>query len=202
MRIRGSFGDELAPARGDSTGLGRRALDAQHYVGHGVQPLRRDRLPACVALPIRAFVELGQRTLRASQADLQRCADPDLGESTDRLDRAIPDRLPKPCAVPSSGRLARVAMRSRISSRCAWRSRRIAWRSATSETLELRARNDDRDLERLDRLARRPPPSRLTCCLRCCLCPPGALKSVAEPALADREAPSQYAPAAMRAAAR
>jgi hypothetical protein len=105
MRIRGSFGDELAPARGDSAGLGRRALDAQHYVGHGLQPLRRDRLPAGVALPIRAFVELGQRTLRAFQADLQRCADPDLGESADRLDRAIPDPFAEALCRPELGAL-------------------------------------------------------------------------------------------------
>src|SRR3954449_5473716 len=65
------FANELAPARGDRSGLGGRALDAQHYVGHRLQPLRRDRLPALVAQPIRAFVELGQRTLRALQVDLQ-----------------------------------------------------------------------------------------------------------------------------------
>ena len=87
------FAIELAPARGDRARLGGRALDAQHDVGHRLQPLRPDGLAARVAQPIRAVVELGQRTLRALQTDLQRRADPDLGESADRLDRAVPNPL-------------------------------------------------------------------------------------------------------------
>src|SRR6478735_1587256 len=90
--MRGVYANE-APARDDRAGLDSRALDAEHDVGQRLQPLRRDRLPTRVAQPIRAVVELGQRTLRALQADLQRCADPDLGQAADRLDRAIPDPL-------------------------------------------------------------------------------------------------------------
>jgi hypothetical protein len=104
-RIRRSFGDELAPARGDRAGLGGRALDAQHHVGHRLQPFRRDRLSARVAQPVGAFVELGQRTLRALEAGLQRCADPDLGQPADRLDRAIPDPLAEALRRPALGAL-------------------------------------------------------------------------------------------------
>src|SRR4051794_31187154 len=99
------FASGLAPARSDRGGLGRRTLDAQHHVGHRLQPLARDRLLAHVAQPIRALVELGQRTLRALEADLQRCADPDLGQPADRLDRAIPDPLAKALRRPELGAL-------------------------------------------------------------------------------------------------
>lgn len=106
--MRRVFANELAPAWGDRAGLDGRALDAQHYVGHRLQPLWRDRLPAHVAQPIRAFVEFGQRTLRALQADLQRCADPDLGQPADRLDRAIPDPFAEALRRPELGALGEV----------------------------------------------------------------------------------------------
>src|SRR3954451_14594669 len=73
--------------------LGRRAREAQHAVGHRLQPGLRDRRAAGVARSVRALLELGQGSLRTRERVLHRAADADVGQPADGLDRAVPDPL-------------------------------------------------------------------------------------------------------------
>src|SRR4051794_34937561 len=84
---------QLAPPGRGRAGPGAGAVHAQHDVGHRRQALRGDRLPARVAEPVRALVELGQRPLGALELGLERRADADLREAADGLDRPVADAL-------------------------------------------------------------------------------------------------------------
>jgi hypothetical protein len=50
-------------------------------------------LPAAVARSVGPIVELRECSLGSGKSALERLSDPDIGQSTDRLDRAIADAL-------------------------------------------------------------------------------------------------------------
>jgi len=94
--------------RGTNAAFGCRALQAQHSVGHRLQPAAGNRIAASITYPVCPLVELGQRRLHPADA-------PRRGGRVGRfrrfpLDRGLPGRLRQPQGRGSHSAANRLAV--------------------------------------------------------------------------------------------